>query len=309
MKTALPTSRTLAILTLAFGAAGTAVAYQPGKILCRFQDKQIDESSGLSTSARTDDYFFTHNDSGDGPFIYAINRSGATLATLRLRGAVALDWEDMARGPGKDGSPALYVGDIGDNLEFRQRITLYRVPEPKIDTKRTGLETTLISVEKFQLQYEDGPHNAETLLVHPKTGQVFIITKSPGECGIYAAPTNLSTKENNQLRRLAKFQFPIRTAKNAPGGFPPNAPGAKTTTGGDISPDGKRLVVRTYTDAYEWQLNGSTQLDMQAAVSRPPRHVRLPNVLAGEAICYTRKGDSLLLSEEGKGAAIYELRR
>ena len=215
----------------------------------------------------------------------------------------------MARGPGKDGQPALYVGDIGDNLEFRQRITLYRVPEPKIDPKRTGVATTLIGVEKFQLQYEDGPHNAETLMVHPKTGQVLIVTKSPGECGVYAAPNPLSTQGINRLTRLVTLQFPIRSTKDAPPGFPTDRRGAKVTTGGDISPNGKRLVVRTYEDAYEWSLSGGSRDELKAALARPPRYVQLPNISSGEAICYSRTGNSLLVCEEGRNAPIYELRR
>lgn len=309
MKLHFRTAQMLLASLLALGMAGAALAYQPGKIICRFEDKQIDESSGLAASARTDDYFFTHNDSGDGPFVYAISRNGVTLASLRLRGAVALDWEDMARGPGKDGSPALYLGDIGDNLEFRQRITLYRVPEPKIDLRRTGVETTLIGVEKFQLQYEDGPHNAETLMVHPKTGQVLIVTKAEGACGVYAAPTTLSTKGINRLTRLATLEFPIKNATDVPAGYPSRVTGAKTTTGGAFSPDGKRLVIRTYEDAFEWRLEGSTRDEINTALARAPRHITVPAVSSGEAICYSRTGNSLLVSEEGRNAAVYELRR
>jgi hypothetical protein len=293
----------------ALAAAGAASAYESGNLVCRFQSKQINESSGIAASARTDDYFFTHNDSGDGPFVYAVSRAGTTLAKLRLDGAIALDWEDMARGPGKDGKPALYLGDIGDNLELRPRITVYRVPEPEVDLKRKEVSTTLAGVEAFQLQYPDGAHNCETLMVHPKSGQLLLVTKTAkGESGVYAAPVPLSTKGVNRMTRLASLGFPVVNATQAPAKRGTST-GARLTTGGDISPNGKRLVVRTYEEAFEWRLNGDSPEALKAAFARPPRYVKLPAIPSGEAICYSRKGDSLLVSTEGGSAPVNELRR
>jgi hypothetical protein len=111
----------LLLVLLAAGAVGAAAPapYRPPVLLCRFADTRINESSGLAASACSDDYFFTHNDSGDGPRVYAVDRRGKTLTVFTVQGAESLDWEDMARGPGPGGKPALFLADIGDNAAIR----------------------------------------------------------------------------------------------------------------------------------------------------------------------------------------------
>lgn len=286
-------------------------------VLAHFQDPRVDESSGLAASARSDAYFFTHNDSGDGPFVYCISRQGSTLATYRLAGAQALDWEDMARGPGPTGIPSLYVGDIGDNLEIRRTITVYRVPEPVPPPRpparppSRGAETPLTGVTAAVFRYPDGAHNAEALLVHPRTGQIFVATKLRGQATFYAAPHPLPAAAPVLLRKLTTLALPLTSVR---GGPPPRPrPGAALATGGDISADGRRLVLRTYVDAYEWDLPPGGPGDnadlVHRALSTVPRILALPEREGGEAICYTRSGYSLLLSVEGSGAPVHLLTR
>src|SRR5687767_9826648 len=107
--------RVLILLLTAVAPALAAGSYGEAALLCRFRDPEVRESSGMSSSSRSGDYFFTHNDSGDEARLFAVNRSGETLAVFRVPGASNLDWEDMARGPDDQGRPALYLGDIGDN--------------------------------------------------------------------------------------------------------------------------------------------------------------------------------------------------
>ncbi len=280
-------------LLLLLGSLSVA-AWAAGKfrLLAHFQDPRIDESSGLAASARGSRYFFTHNDSGGQPEVYAVDRQGRTMATLRLQGASALDWEDMARGPGEDGAPALYVGDIGDNFRLRSRVTVYRLPEPKLDRKRVGQVVSVGRVQRFDLEYPDGPHDAESLLVHPRTGQVFLVTKARSGSGVYASPSPL---KSGRMRKVGSIDF----AALAGGG-------SALATGGDISPDGRRLVVRTYGRAWEWRIPGG---DVGAAFGTRPVKVELPGDNDGEAIAYTHDGDRLLVSEEGKNSAVYEVRR
>ncbi|MBI3910048.1 MAG: hypothetical protein HY320_03840 [Armatimonadetes bacterium] len=293
----------LALLLASSACAAPECPYTEGKVLCRLQSPLIQESSGLVASSRSDDYFFTHNDSGDGPNLYAVNRKGEVLATLRVTGAAHLDWEDMARGPDEKGKPALYLGDIGDNLGFRPVVSVYRIPEPVIDATRIGISAATAPALRFDLQYEDGAHDAETLLVHPRTGQVFIVTKARKSSAVYVAPTPLRAGRINRLRKVAEVNF---------GPFPPVAGSQRhaddnfLVTGGDISPDGKRVVVRTYANAYEWKVE---QDDMAGAFRRQPVRIPLPAVSGGEAIAYSRNGRSLLTSSEGLNTPVYELLR
>src|SRR5262249_9269918 len=68
--------------------------------LCNLENQSIRESSGIAASRRNAGVFWTHNDSGDGPFIYAFDRQGKHRGVWRVAGAGAVDWEDMAIGPG-----------------------------------------------------------------------------------------------------------------------------------------------------------------------------------------------------------------
>ena len=131
----------------------------------------IAEASGIAASRKHPGVFWVHNDSGDKPRIFALDGKGATLATYRLSGADANDWEDIAVGPGpKSGETYVYVGDIGDNGTSRKSVQVYRVAEPAAiqgDGKLTG-------VDKLKLQYPDEPHNAETLMVDPRQGDLYL---------------------------------------------------------------------------------------------------------------------------------------
>jgi hypothetical protein len=66
-------------------------------------------------------------------------------------------------------------------------------------------------------------------------------------------------------------------------------------TGSDFSPDRRVVVVRTYTDAYEWRVHHGR---VHQAMRRKPTHIALPSQPQGEAICYTRAGHDLLVSSE-----------
>src|SRR5262245_65581222 len=68
--------------------------------LATIKDKSISESSGLVASRTSPGAYWTHNDSGDGPFIYAFDTRGDSLGIFRVNSAQARDWEDIAAGPG-----------------------------------------------------------------------------------------------------------------------------------------------------------------------------------------------------------------
>jgi hypothetical protein len=77
-------------------------------------------------------------------------------------------------------------------------------------------------------------------------------------------------------------------------------------TAGDITPDGSRVVLRNYTAAYEWDVPGD---DVAAALRGVPARIPLPRSQQGEGITYSRDGQALIVSSEGEGAPVQELRR
>src|SRR5438046_1248526 len=103
-------------------AAGSTAKEPPqpeARLLARLSDQRITESSGIARGDATKGVLWTHNDSGDGPYLFAIDMKGVTLARFEIPGAKNVDWEDIANGPGESGGPAIYVGDIGDNSRNR----------------------------------------------------------------------------------------------------------------------------------------------------------------------------------------------
>ena len=118
---------------------------------------ELAESSGLAASKRTHNLFWSHNDSGD-PTIFAIRADGSIVGRVRVAGAAVVDWEAVTVGA-CDGAPCLYVGDIGDNDLKRERITIYRTPEPLPG------DGTTAQAEAIHASYPEGPQDAEALFV------------------------------------------------------------------------------------------------------------------------------------------------
>ncbi|HEX9611134.1 MAG TPA: hypothetical protein VF978_04545, partial [Gemmatimonadales bacterium] len=99
-----------------------------------FKNPRLTESSGVAVSRTHTGVLWTHNDSGDGPYLYATDLRGGDRGFLRVSGAEAIDWEDMALGPCPLRGTCLYLADTGDNLEVRPSVTVYAVPEPEPPT-------------------------------------------------------------------------------------------------------------------------------------------------------------------------------
>ncbi len=128
--------------------------YAAPSTLATIKEKSVSESSGLVASRSTPGAYWTHNDSGDGPYIYAFNNRGESLGVVRVAGAQARDWEDIAAGPGPQaGASYLYIGDIGDNNETRQEVVVYRVLEPAL----TGAKTHKVATGTLRTRRGDSP--------------------------------------------------------------------------------------------------------------------------------------------------------
>lgn len=292
----------VAVATASPAVGGTAVEDGGAGRWFRFEDPAIDESSGLAASRVTPGLLWTHNDSGGAPVLYAVDpATGATRAELRLD-VEARDWEDLAAGPGPDGRPSLFVGDIGDNTAEHPSVTVHVVPEPDL---APGATVTAETPTTYRFVYEDGPHDAETLLVHPATGRIAIVTKDlSGRAGVYLAPESPDPVSENLLTFAATARFTIpEDASDSQG--PIGRLGYYLATGGDVSPDGTRVVVRSYGEAREWPVVDG---DLAAAFAIEPTVTPLPDAPQGEAITYTLDGAWLVASSEGERAVVDRVR-
>ncbi|MEN3271760.1 MAG: hypothetical protein V7636_521, partial [Actinomycetota bacterium] len=228
------------------------------------------------------------------------------------------DVEDIARGP-HDGTSTLWLADIGDNLHQRGEIAVYAVTEPNSSSSAgrigTGCPTPaeeVVPATTYRLRYADVAHDAETLLADPHTGQLFIVTKEPtGESQLYAAPPQLDADAVNTLTPVAEIAYPPSTtydrsadqivaAGPEQAGF--DSTGRLWAVGGDISPTGDRVVIRTYTDAYEWMIPAG---GLAGAFTAMPTKIPLKYQRQGEAVAYTRDGRSLVTTCEDKGCTAH----
>jgi hypothetical protein len=236
------------------------------------------ELSGLAASWVNDGTWWVHNDSGHGPSIYAIDSKGASLAELVLEGANTQDWEDLSVGPCPKGS-CIYVGNIGDNGVTRTNCSVFRVAEP---TKPTG--TTKPTYETFPFKYPDGPRNAETLLVHPSTGVIYIVSKTDvAKAGAYRFPMPLTPGVEATLVRISD----VTTADGKNHLF----------TGGDIHPCGDAVLLRLYDTLYEYRVADGAAFDTIFATT--PKVVPAAREGQAEAVGYRRDGLGYFTTSEG----------
>ncbi|WP_327673609.1 hypothetical protein [Kitasatospora sp. NBC_00458] len=257
---------TAACAVLAVGAPPARAADGPGEAFT-ITDPRITESSGLAASQAHPGVYWTHNDSDDGPYVYAVDSRGRTVATVTLRGVEPRDVEAVSLGP--DGR--LYLGDIGDNLGGKwPEVWIYAFAEP------AELRDQTVDATRYKVRYEDGPRDAEALMVHPVTGRAYIASKRQGGGGLYQGPEKLSPTGVNTFRRIGDVPW---------------------ITDGAFSPDGTRLVLRSYFSAtlYRWKDGAPSEIGSPAT----------PFQRQGESVTFSADGRALLYGSEGKGSPVW----
>ncbi len=272
--------------------------YQQPKVLALIKEKYVTESSGI-VAASSPGIYWTHNDSGDGPFLYAIDSSGEGRGVWRVTGATARDWEDIAAGPGPDRKKRyLYIGDIGNNNDRREELVVYRLPEPNIiDEKGSSRKKPLLTypAETIRIRYPDGPSDSETLLVHPRTGDLYVVTKAAFSSPVvYKAKAPLSAGNTVTLTRVADLDMP-----GLLGGV---------ITGGEFSPDGRSVALCDYLQGFELILPVASK-NFDDIWKQPITTVDLGKREQGEALTYRLDGKALIATSEGKSSPLIEVLR
>ncbi|MFE2146910.1 WD40 repeat domain-containing protein [Streptomyces sp. NPDC059456] len=265
----LPLTAVIALVVLPGSAAAAAGSPAAGASGFTITDPRIKESSGLAASRIHPGVYWTHNDSDDGPYVYAVDSAtGKTVARVTLTGiGTPRDVEAISLGP--DGQ--LYVGDIGDNLGGSwDHVWIYRFPEPK------ELADVTVKAEQFTVKYADGPRNAEALMVHPVTGRVYIASKSEDKGGLYEGPQELSATGTNVFKRVTDLPW---------------------VTDGAFSPDGGRLTLRGYFFArtYPWK---------DGRPEGQGERVDAPWQGQAESVTYSADGSTLLFGSEGASSRV-----
>jgi hypothetical protein len=266
---------------------GALIASTPGTVA----SNAVDELSGIAASRLTDDVWWVHNDSGDVARVFAVGTDGRDLGEFDLAGASAVDWEDVAVGPGPGfGAPHLYVGDIGDNTKSRSSVTVYRVREPATSPDApTPTPTVLNDVDALTFVYPDGAHDAEALLVDPSSGELFVVTKElSGNAQVFRAPANLANGSTTTLVQVAAVSL----------GFL----GAITAV--DATPAGDVVALRTYFSVVLFPRPAGSPL--ADAFGQPSCTGAIASEVQGEALGFTRDGRGYVTASEGANPALHE---
>lgn len=278
-----PATAVVAAVVVAAGLlAGPVMAQVPESRVLFDLPAGLSEVSGAAYGKNG--LLYVHEDSGSDPVVTSLDPVTGSVVGRHDLGVDARDWEDIAEGP--DG---LYVADIGDNSSRRDRGVLVHVlPDPTT--------TQAPPARSVRLTYEDGPRDAEALLVHPRTGQVVVVTKFAGL--VFVAPQPFGP---GVLTRVGQVKVGFTGTSGGPERAGPAA--QVLITAGDVSPDGRRVVIRTYTDAYVYEVPGD---DLVAALATEPTVLPLPASRQGEAIAWSPDGTSLVTVSEGEGAPVFQ---
>jgi hypothetical protein len=249
--------------------AAAAVEPAAPHVVCRFSDPRLVEISGITWSRRHPGVYWVHNDSGRGPYLYAVDGTTCrTLARIRIGNIGARDIEAIATGTDPSGRPVLWVGDIGDNRDSWPSVRVHAVVEP------ARLVDQQVDAVTYRFTYADIPHNAEGIIASPDRAKVWVVSKQLAAGTVWQVP-------------LSRTTVTRAVAVGDVGGL---------VTDAAMSRDGTRYVLRDYLRAYLFDAPVSAQ-----TLSRPTQ-VDLPFELQGEAVTFAPGDQALLVASEREDA-------
>jgi hypothetical protein len=255
-------------------AGASTAGAATGTAVCQVRDNRLAEISGM---VATDDGYVVINDGADDEArrrIFYLDQRCAVVRTVSFP-SQPRDTEDLAIG--RDGT--IWVADIGDNDRSRPTVGVWRLAP---GAKRPVLH---------RMTYPDRPHDAEALLLDA-AGRPLIVTKGGGgTVYLYAPTTALKAGATTPLAALGQVTLPTTTTSN-----PFSFLGRGVITGAANAPDGRRVVLRSYADAFEYDVPDGDVV--RALTAGTPRVTPLPDEPQGESITYSRDGRSLLTVSE-----------
>ena len=298
----------VAVMAIGLGAAGFGGGDAAGQsdytepvVVGRIEAPDVTESSGLSAS-ECQDVLWTHNDAGNDALIFAMDLKGKHLGTWRVEGARNTDWESIATvRDAATGRCYLLIADIGDNDQARPHLEIYRVAEPQVSAAPAGAPMRTEPADSLRYAYAGGSRNAETVLVHPATGDIYVVTKEKkGPAGVHRIKPVFSAGGGAEVQRAEKVAD--ISVPSSPEGL---------ITGGSFSPDGRRLMLCDVKGGYEFVLpaDAAAPVAPDQIWKQKPKPVKLGDRPQGEGVSYGRDGLTLYASSEKRNAPLFMIKR
>ena len=196
------------------------------------QNDKVAEASGIVSSRLNKGLFWVINDSGNEAKIYLLNAKGEIINSWLINGSQNTDWEDLTiKTDQQTGRSFLIIGDIGDNMAIRNHINILVIEEPEFTNT---LDTAINKFKKYKFKYEDGARDAETILFDPMTEELFVVSKREDNVRVYGTPKILNETDTMLLDYKCSLPF-------------------HNVTSGDISIDGKEILLKNYNAIFYWQ--------------------------------------------------------
>ena len=151
---------------------------------------ELSEISGIDFL--NDSTIVAINDGGNEPLLYLLDLKGKVQSVVKVENAQNRDWEDLTVD-----DEYLYIGDIGNNVNNRRDLVIYKVKIADVIEKKT------VQPEKITFNYKEQTafppdrsekhYDAEALALYDDT--IYLFTKDrarplKGTAFVYKIPTN-----------------------------------------------------------------------------------------------------------------------
>jgi hypothetical protein len=225
--------------TKASNVFGDPNYFQPRVSLSELKDNKLDEVSGIAASKTNPGFIWAQNDSGNRPQVYLLDKNLNIRLTVKLKGVMNRDWEDIAVGPGPEaGKSYIYVADIGDNLGIFPTKMIYRFLEPVYDSLKGEKEVDAEELKPIIFRLPGGDvRDSESMLLDPITKNLYILSKED-TARLYQIKfpyVNTQTKNDTLMADfLGLFSIPKVTA-------------------GSISKNGEEILLKNYRRVWYWK--------------------------------------------------------
>lgn len=246
--------------------SGSDSLFSSPKTMGKVQNNEVDEASGIAASRINKNMLWTHNDSGDKARIFLMTDSGKHVGEFILDNIEANDMEDIAVGPGpEEGKSYIYLGDIGDNWGEEEVKQVYRFPEPDISGKTKPVKDSIRQFDVIHVRYPDMARDAETLMIDPASRDIYIVSKREVNVILYRAPFPQSPGDTVTMERVGEMPLTM-------------------IVGGDISPEGDEVLLKSYNEIYYWKLSGKETV--RDILNKEPKLLPIAAEPQGEAIAW-----------------------
>ena len=233
----------------------------------------ITEASGIADSYKHPGNCWVQEDSGNPPEIILVGHDGTIRKKVFLAGAINRDWEDISVAP-VSGISHVFVPDFGDNFQLFYNYTIYRFPEPSIQTD------TIKTMDQIRFVYPDKAHDAEAMMIDPLTGNIYIITKRDVKSKVYLIPSPQNTDTVIKATYLTDLTY-------------------NQVVSASMSADGTEILIKTLNSVYYYKRDVTSS--MKSVLNG--RFQRLAYIVEpqGEAIGFANNGSGFFTISEKPG--------